>query len=458
MRDVNRLNLDRVRADRHVPNVIVALGLALAACAGGCATTGQAPGRDHVGEGIRSRTGVTIRPEAGAWSVPAGVSLDDGMTADEAVAAALWNSPAFEASLTDLGLARADLVEAGLLRNPVLSLLFPVGPKQYEWTLQLPLEVLWQRPRRVAAARLNAQAVAERLVSTGLTLIADVRQAYVDAVAAERRVALAVENGNVAGRVAEIADARLKAGDISELEARAARSDAAQVRATMRALEHERDIAKVQLMSRVGLDKPPEEIRLAASDADPVAACGTPDALIKDALASRPDVRAAELGIEAAGQRARWERSKVFSLIATLDANGQGREGFEMGPGVIADLPFFSRNQGGVARAQADLERASRTYLAVRMQIAGEVRIAAIRLNQAQQALQIWEKEIVPELEIEQRQANTAYEAGEIALISVLDTTRRLVAARLRELEAGVDVQRAVVALHRTIGRACPGT
>lgn len=445
-------------ADRHVSNAMLALALALATGASGCATAGQAPGRDRVGEGIRTRAGLTIRPEAGVWSLPSGVSLADGMTAEEAVAAALWNSPAFEASLTDLGLARADLVEAGLLRNPVLSLLFPVGPKQYEWTLQLPIEVLWQRPRRVAAARLNAQAVAERLVATGLSLIADVRQAYVDAVAAERRVALAVENGHVAGRVAEIADARLRAGDISELEARAARSDAAQVRATMRALEHERDIAKVQLMSRVGFDKPPEEIRLTASGAGPLPACGTPDVLIKDALASRPDVRAAELGIEAAGQRARWERSKVFSLIATLDANGQGSQGFEMGPGAIVDLPMFSRNQGGVARAQAELERASRVYLAVRLQVASEVRIAAIRLNQAQQMLQIWETEIVPELEIEQRQANTAYEAGEIALIAVLDTTRRLVAARLQQLEAGVEVQGAIVALHRSIGRTCGGT
>ena len=43
--------------------------------------------------------------------------------------------PAFKSRSTDLGFARADLIEAGQLRNPILSLLFPWGPKQFEATL-----------------------------------------------------------------------------------------------------------------------------------------------------------------------------------------------------------------------------------------------------------------------------------------------------------------------------------
>ncbi len=89
--------------------------------------------------------------------MPPEARIEDGLTSQEAVAIALWNSPSFLATLADLGIARADLVEAGLLRNPVFSLLFPWGPKQLESTLQFPFDALWQRPRRVAAARLNAR-------------------------------------------------------------------------------------------------------------------------------------------------------------------------------------------------------------------------------------------------------------------------------------------------------------
>jgi hypothetical protein len=59
--------------------------------------------------------------------IPSGIRLDDGLTPDEAVAVALWNNAAFQVSVSALGFARADLLEAGVLTNPVLSLLFPVG-------------------------------------------------------------------------------------------------------------------------------------------------------------------------------------------------------------------------------------------------------------------------------------------------------------------------------------------
>ena len=72
--------------------------------------------------------------------LPPNVNIADGLTQDEAVAIALWNNPDFQVQLANLGFARADLVEAGLLQNPVLSLLFPLGPKQLEATLRWPIE------------------------------------------------------------------------------------------------------------------------------------------------------------------------------------------------------------------------------------------------------------------------------------------------------------------------------
>ncbi len=319
------------------------------------------------------------------------------------------------------------------------------------------MDALWQRPRRVAAFTLNAQAVSERLVSQGLFFIAEVRQAYVDAVAAERRVALSSRNAELMKRIAEITEARLRAGDISELEASAARSDRARAQATHLSLEHDREAAKVALISRMGFDTPPGELRLTPDAGRPVASCGAPEALIEDALASRPDVRAAEIAIEAAGARASWERTKVVNLIATLDANGEGREGYEMGPGIAADIPIFARNQGGISRAEAELSRASSSYLAVRVQVVAEVRTAMIRYDQARQAARIWEEEVVPSLELEERQAERAYRAGEVALLSLLDASRRLVEARVRRLEAGVDVQKSWVALQRSVGHSCAG-
>jgi outer membrane protein TolC len=76
-------------------------------------------------------------------------------------------------------------------------------------------------------------------------------------------------------------------------------------------------------------------------------------------------------------------------------------------------------------------------------------------VQQAQQAIAAWRDDIVPSLEIEQRQAESAYQAGEVPLFSLLDVSRRLVDGRLRLLDAEADLQRATIALERSIGRAC---
>ena len=132
-----------------------------------------------------------------------------------------------------------------------------------------------------------------------------------------------------------------------------------------------------------------------------------------------------------------------------------GCEGFEIGPGINTDLPIFDRNQGGIARATVEIERASRLYTSARAQVITDVRSAGVRETQAQQALDAWTTDIVPSLETEQRQAESAYEAGEIPLFNVLDVSRRLVDGRMRQLDAEADLFRSRIALERAIGRYC---
>jgi cobalt-zinc-cadmium efflux system outer membrane protein len=431
-----------------------ALVAATAVVSAGCATMGGAPTTGDVDVAIRERMAGGLRLEA-QEPLPPDANITDGLTQEEAVAIALWNSPSFLATLADLGIARADLAEAGLLRNPILSLLFPLGPKQLEFTLQYPFDALVQRPARVAAARLNVRAIGERLVWDALALVAQVRTAHADAIIADRRLVLAAENAALTRRLADITDARLRAGDISELEARAPRTDAARTEVVRRAAEHDRDLARLTLAALLGLDRRPEEVQTRVSAAYDAPPCPVDDARLKDALASRPDVRAAELSIEAATARARWERSRVLALIGILDANGAGEEGFEIGPGLGLDVPLFNRNQGGMARATAEIERASRLYTVARAQVITDVRSAGVRETQALQALAAWTSDIVPSLETEQRQATSAYEAGEVALFSVLDVSRRLVDGRMRQLDAEADLYRSRISLERAIGRYC---
>ena len=401
------------------------------------------------------RTGLPARPANAEGTVlPPNVNISDGLTQDEAVAIALWNNPDFQVQLANLGFARADLVDAGLLQNPVLSLLFPLGPKQLEWTLRWPIELLWQRPRRVAAASLAAQSIASGLEQDGLTLVSDVKLAYTEYALAQDRIALTERALTELNAVAALMDSRFQAGDISQLEARIAAIDAARAGQDVARARLDAALRANELRARLGLALETTETPLVLAVTTP-STCAITPTLFDEALASRPDVRAAELAIEAAGARLGWENSRVLAITAVLDANGKGIEGYELGPGIDAGLPIFNRNQGGTARAQAELQRASGLYLAARQRVATEVRAAVAQYRQAFVAAAEWRKTVLEPLEEQVQVADRAFNEGEVAYLFVIEMNRRLTDARLRTREAEADIARALARLERAVGRRC---
>jgi cobalt-zinc-cadmium efflux system outer membrane protein len=427
--------------------------IAIAVLSSACATSGRLPDRAGVDAALRERVTHGIKLN-GAEAMPPEVAVDDGLSAEEAVAIALWNNPSFQLVLADLGFARADLIEARQLRNPVLSLLFPWGPKQFESTLQLPIEAIWQRPKRVKAATLDADAIGARLMGDGLGVIAQARTAYIDAAATDARLRLARESAELWSSLRRLADARLREGDISDFEARAVRSEASMAEALSLGAAGDRELARIQLETILGSGLPPATT-LVAIDNLPVSSCDSLDAMLAEALASRPDVRAAELSLEAAGARVGLERSKIVSLLAaTLDANGEGKEGFELGPGLNLDLPL-NMNAGPRARAAAALLQATLRLRLVQSNVHVELRAGVARLIRAREVLKVWDEQIIESLQIERQQAEKAYEAGETPLYMMFDTGRRLVTARRARLDARVELLAAAIALDRAIGRSC---
>ena len=91
------------------------------------------------------------------------------------------------------------------------------------------------------------------------------------------------------------------------------------------------------------------------------------------ALAARPDLRAAELAVEAAGKRLGLERARIFQGLLRFDGQLDA-QGFHPSVGVHQiELPIFNWNPGGRARAKAEMQRALWRYAAVRQQIVAEV-------------------------------------------------------------------------------------
>jgi outer membrane protein, heavy metal efflux system len=407
-------------------------------------------------DSLRKNTGAAIRAEPpakfGEPSLPPGVAVEPDLTEEAAVATALWNNPKLEAALAEVGLATADLAAAGLLRNPSFNVLFPVGPKPFESVVQWPLEVLWQRRRRVEWATVNLDAVAAAALQSGLDLARDVRIAFHDLAFAERRAAVARDNVALRARIAGMAQKRLEAGDISEMDASLARTDAKSAAEDARKRERDIDTARERLRILMGLRGNTVVLHASVPNAE---AAPLPEwrTLVEKAMSQRPDLRAAELQVEAAAKRARWERSRLTALVAPLlSVKDIGSSGIRAGPGLAAEVPLFDRNQGGAARADAEVHRAAMRYAVLRDQVEGEIREALALERQAAESLAQLRAEVLPEIENSIRLAEKAYGQGDAPYLFVLEATRQRFDIDGRMEDARAAVRRARVQLEHGVG------
>lgn len=431
-------------------------GVALAALLGiaGCQTAPPAPDGSTVSAHLTQRFGHPVPCHTGpeVVTLPPGASLDDGITEDEAVAIALWNNAAFQELLADIGLARGDLIQAGLLPNPEFIYFFQVPDKPFKYAFELPIEAIWLRPIRVKTAAHEADRTAQRLTQAGLDLMRDVRQAYADVVLAHERVRVANEGVNLRGQIATFAEKRFKAGDASEQEAATGKIDAAQAEQDATRIGYEVLVLEERLRNLMGIGLLRGPLPL---DPSPLPPCRTfdPDTLTHEAMASRPDALAAAEAVAAAEARLRFAKLGWVRLLGIADATSGRATGHEFGPALRFTVPLFNWNQGTLARAEAELERAVRNQKTVAYQIILDVQRAYLQYQQACAELEVLRSKVRPEVDGAVRRAQAAYREGNVPIFIVLETTRQRLDTYLREASLSGDVRRFWAELERSVGR-----
>jgi len=429
------------------------LGVVLAtAMLGGCAVDTEFD-RTFVASQLEERAGNGLPdlPPGADPALPPQVAVADGLTEAEAVAVALWNNLEFHATLAELGIARADLLEAGLLPNPILSLVFPGDSTVREGTLSVPIQLL-QRRTRVEIATLDAERVAQGLLQTGLRLVRDVRLAHAELGLAELRATLLERESVLLADVAEIATQQLAAGSISALEADRIQADALTAMAARQDALRQLTAARWHLAGLLGLSDLDTKVS-GAEDGPSAEPLPNLDALVELALASRPDLRAAEIVVEAAGAAARLQRQQVYDFLALLDFDQEAGEDVEIGGGLQIDLPIFNRNQGGSMRAESRIEQAALRYSAVRRNIVLDVGASYADYSAALAAARAWEDDIVPRLAAAVEGTERALALGGTSELLVLRSEQRLVAARVARAEALAHVRRASANLAHSVGQ-----
>ena len=380
-----------------------ALTLCLAA---GCGSVQASRGHDQVAALVADRAGAPTRWEAGpppADQVATWVRglLAPGLTRQSAIEIALVNNPSLNETYERLGVSQADMVQAGLLRNPSLGIDLGIGSAPFpelRGSIVQDFLDLFLLSRRKDIAREQFTADTLRVAHQALETVAEVSKAVVDVQVGAALVERRAQALETLAADAELTARRYDAGTATELEQ--AEQTATYEEARL-ALERER-LELVERRERLhrwlGLTGPASAWTLRETLTEPPLDARDASDLETLALKQRLDVAASAQ--QAALMRKAVDLARSTRFVGRLDIGVDAHQDPDgprvIGPNLSIELPIFDQRQAMLARLEAERRESERRHQRLVVDARSEVRVAAARLDNARQMLAHYQRTLLP--------------------------------------------------------------
>jgi cobalt-zinc-cadmium efflux system outer membrane protein len=377
------------------------LWIAAALLAAGCASVPRDAGVGEVRKIVEEQSGQRI-----AWDSTRPIEPPSGeqlrpllageLTVERAVEIALANNRDLLATLEELGVARADLIAASTIRNPVFDGEVRFPGKPFEIGITQTLIDLFQLPRRRALGEAAFEAARLRVTGAVLGFAAEVRADYYTLQAAQQALAHQRTMAAAAEASAELSRRQHDAGNISDLDLELEQSIYERAKLDLARAELDELQSRERLLAGLGAL---ETLPLTLPAQTPPAEGGQERSLeeVEAAFPRRLDVSLAAAEVEAARRALSLARSQTWDELSLgvhheREPEGEGTTG----PAVAIPIPLFDRGLAGRTRAAATLRGAEQRLHALTVNARSEARAARERLLEARARAEYLRSVVVP--------------------------------------------------------------
>ena len=374
----------------------------------GCASEPKDAGFSDVSQAVATRTGQKVlwnrrTPEDAQATAAVQELLKNELTADGAVQVALLNNHRLQAVFEDLGIAQADLVQGGLLKNPVLGghLRFagndPTGTNLELSLIQDFMDLALRPLKRKVSEAAFEQAKLE-VSQAVMDLAAETKAAFYAAQAADQGVEMMRTVLQAAEVSKDLAQRLHEAGNTTDLEWASEQATFERVRLDLGEAEAASLEARERLISRMGLWGPATAFRIAGRLPGLPEKEVDPAGLEALAVSQRLDLAAAGKAVEFQARRLGLtdKQRLIPELNLGLDYEKDTDGHWVMGPALELPLPIFDRGQARDQRAQAELAQARENYYALAVEIRSAARVAWNRMRSARERAEHLHKVALP--------------------------------------------------------------
>jgi outer membrane protein, heavy metal efflux system len=303
------------------------------------------------------------------------------------------------------------------------------------------LEVGGKRRDRQASARAGVAGARARFHEARRALDQGVTKAYVAALLAEENAQILNASAGSLRHEAEIAEARLKAGDISDADRKQIENNAEVFELQAKSAASAAVQARVAVEILMGVPRPKGQWAALDSLQQLTTAAPLPSAHAADA--ARPDVLAAEADLRKSESDLKLQKAlripdPTISLL--YERNPPGPPGPDtVGLGLSLPLPLWNRNRGNIKAAEAAREQSELALAKARAQVAADITTTEVAYQEARDRLLRYQEQIRPRAARVRESVAFAYEKGGASLVDLLTAERDDNTVRLATAQALAD-------------------
>jgi cobalt-zinc-cadmium efflux system outer membrane protein len=372
----------------------------------GCATVDPEPKWQELKAISDERTGEQMiwersEEEAAIIKSRVDVLLRDGMSRKEAIQIALLNNRMLQASFENIGVAEANLVQAGLLANPPLDFFFafPISSANSGGGLLAFLSDLWTMPARKKVFEKEAQATIRQVGVKVVDTASEAAMAYDEVLYQKASLKLEEESLQILSEIQKRVKVRFGHGFGNEFDVSQAETEYFDQRVAVEDVRKALTMAGVRLRKALSLPDQPNEFELTDSLEILPENAWNVEELVSFAMKNRLDLAFARLSVEQAENRAGFEKTQVFRNVGIGGAYegdfGKGSDN-SGGPVIGIELPIFDQNQAQIAKADYELRQMKKSLAAAEMVARKQVTDTVAELNFRRDELALLKDKLEP--------------------------------------------------------------
>ena len=380
--------------------------------------------------------------------------LAKGLTSEIAIHIGLINNPGLKSAYENLGIYKADVMEAGLLHNPTVEIEVSesfedeelrgqmIDPRdfQYHFTVLFDIADFLLKPKRKQLSKKKLELVRMRLTKEISELVHEILDAVTLFQGESRKKELFLEIFESVQVGVELAQAQYEAGNINDLQLSQYLSVYQDFKLELASQNMEIAYAREKINRLLGIwgkdtnwktsqnlpDLPPKLLDL--------------ESIAASAIVNSFELAEANFEISILQEKISIQRA---SVVPSLDI-GYLRKEEDLEPpisgGIVEfDLPIFDRNQGEIAKLKAMIRKKEMEILEKTISLRSNIRLSTKRYTDVRERVQYYKNEILPLKERVTDLSQRHYNAMFMGAYALLDVKRNELETRFQYVESLVE-------------------